>query len=139
MNHRRRPESLKPIRACQSAAKREVAALCVLAALGIAPAPSAAGDAVLCVEEHATLEAAWESEAAAEAGSLMHKLARDAALGALGAELECLARQPGLCGQIGTMLGRNLRGEIEITDYDFAELVAMRVGCIHKGAPEADG
>ena len=68
--------------------KRALAALCIAAALGLAPA----GDAVLCMEEHATLEAAWESEAAAEVGSLMHKLARDAALGALGPELDCLVR-----------------------------------------------
>ena len=116
--------------------KRTLAALCVVAVLGIAPA--AATDAVLCVEEHATLKEAWESEAAAEAGSLMHKLARDAALGALEAELHCLSQQPGLCGQVGAMLRRIQRGETEVSDYDFAELVAVRIMCIHTGAPDAD-
>ena len=119
------------------AVKRTLAALCVVAALGITPA--AASDGVLCTEEHAALEAAWASEAAAESGSLMHKLARDAALAALEAELACLAQQSGLCGQVGKMLGRIQRDETEVSDYDFAELVAVRVMCIHTGAPDADG
>ena len=137
MNRRRRSESLKPIRACQSAARRALAALCVVAALGSASAPALADEvqSVICIYETAANAQGFHDWEDSDAGSLTEKLAERHWLEAFDSLVACVAQKEGICGHVGRMY----HDEIALPDLSMSErsaLVNMVWNCVYLDNPD---
>ena len=134
MNRRRRSQSLKTARPCQPAAKRALGALCVVAALGIAPASSLADEPepVICIDETAAYFQAWRDHSDSEDGSLKRQLAAKAFDEAHFALIACVVRQEGICGQAGRRL-QDLDWE---STTELEELWRMHWNCVFTGNPD---
>ena len=113
---------------------RTLAALCIVAALGIASAVALADEpeAVICIDESAAYFQAWRAHSDSEDGSLKHELAARAFDEAHFALVACVARQEGLCGQVGRML-RDLDWE---SKTELEELWRMHWNCVFTGQPD---
>ena len=114
--------------------KRGFAALCIVAALGIAPATAEldAPEAVICTDESAAYFQAWRAHSDREDGSLKKKLAAKAFEEAHFALVACVAQQEGVCGQAGRML-QDLEWE---SSTELEELWRIHWSCVFTGQPD---
>lgn len=140
MNRLQRSQSLKTARPCHNrpaSVKRALAALCLVAALGITSTPAHADElqAVICTDEAAAHAQARDYYEDSDAGSLTEKLAERLRMEAFDTLFACVARQEGLCGHVGQMY-QDESASPELSRSERDELVIMVMNCVYLGNPD---